>query len=169
MEKYNTKMDIRFDNIGYFYKENKNNVIYNLVMAESVKLRLKGNLSFDVDVDGHSMVIDSAPDFGGESAGPKPKSLMLVALGGCTAMDIVSILRKMKIQFEDVNIEVQGNLTETHPRHFDHMHIIYRIKGRDISREKVQMAVDLSQEKYCGVSYSYRSSIKITSEIIIEE
>jgi len=162
-------MDIRFDNIGYFYKVNKNNEIYNLDMTESVNLHLKGNMSFDVNVDGHTIAIDSAPEFGGVSAGPKPKSLMLVALGGCTAMDIVSILRKMKVPFEDVNVEVQGNLTETHPKHFDHMHIVYRIKGKGISREKVQMAVDLSQDKYCGVSYSYRSSIKITNEIIIEE
>lgn len=138
-------------------------------MGESVNLHLKGNMSFDVDVDGHTITIDTTPEFGGTGKGPKPKNLMLAALGGCTAMDIVSILRKMKVPFEDVNVEVQGNLTETHPRHFDHMHIIYRIKGAGIAREKVQMAVDLSQDKYCGVSYSYRSSIRITSEIILEE
>ena len=138
-------------------------------MAESVSIKLKGNMSFDVDVDGHSLVIDTAPEPGGKSEGPKPKSLMLVALAGCTGMDVVSIMRKMKIAFEDVKIEVQGNITETHPRHFDKMHIIYRIKGRNIPLEKVQMAVNLSQEKYCGVSYSYKSSIEISSEIIIEE
>lgn len=162
-------MDIRFDNIGYFYKENKKYVKTIPDMAELVNIHLKGNMSFDVDVDGHRMVIDTAKDFGGNNEGPKPKSLMLVALGGCTAMDIVSILRKMKVPFEDINVEVQGDLTDTHPRHFEKMHIIYRIKGKDISRDKVQMAVDLSQDKYCGVSYSYKSSINITSEIIIEE
>lgn len=138
-------------------------------MAELVSIQLKDNMSFDVDVDGHKMVIDSAPEFGGQSAGPKPKSLMLVALAGCTGMDVVSMLRKMKIAFEDFKVDVKGTLTDSHPKHFDHMHIIYRIKGKDIPLEKVRMAVDLSQDKYCGVSYSYKSSIEITNEIIIEE
>jgi len=162
-------MDIRLIIIVTFTKKAKNNVKLNRVMAESVNIQLKGNMSFDVDVDGHRIVIDSSSESGGNNEGPKPKSLMLVALAGCTGMDVVSMLRKMKVPFEDVNIEVQGDITETHPRHFDHMHIIYRIKGKDVSREKVQMAVDLSQEKYCGVSYNYKSSIRLTNEIIIED
>ena len=138
-------------------------------MTESVNIRLKENMSFDVNVDGLKMVIDTAPEFGGNGDGPRPKSLMMVSLAGCTGMDVVSILRKMKIQFDYFGVEVKGNITETHPKHFDSMHIVFRLKGKNIPREKVQMAVDLSQEKYCGVSYNFRSSMTLTNEIIIEE
>jgi putative redox protein len=162
-------MVIWFNNIGYFYKIN---IIINKNypdMAESINIALKGEMSFEAEVDGHKIMIDTAPEFGGKNMGPKPKSLMMVALAGCTGMDIASMLRKMKVEFTDLNVEVRGNLTETHPKHFDHMHIIYKLKGEDISLEKVQKAVDLSKEKYCGVSYNYKGTMEITHEIIIEK
>ncbi|MCA1757393.1 MAG: OsmC family protein [Bacteroidales bacterium] len=138
-------------------------------MAESVNIRLKGEMAFDIEIDGHHLMIDSAPEFGGENRGPKPKNLMLASIGGCTGMDVVSMLRKMRVPFDDLRIEVSGNITEEHPRHFDTIHIIYIIKGLNIPRDKVETAVNLSQEKYCGVTYSLRQSASITHEIIIEE
>lgn len=138
-------------------------------MAETVNIQLKGEMSFDVEIDGHHLIIDSAPEAGGKNLGPKPKSLMLASLAGCTGMDVVSILRKMRVPFDDLRIEVQGNLTETHPRYFDRMHIIYYLKGRDLPLDKIETAVNLSQEKYCGVTYSYRQSATITYEIKLEE
>lgn len=126
-------------------------------------------MSFDVDVNGHKMVIDTGETFGGNNEGPRPKSLMLVALGGCTGMDMASILRKMRVPFESISVKVDGNITDEHPRHFDTMHITYVIKGKDIPKDKVEMAAKLSQEKYCGVTFSYRASIEITHEIIYEE
>ena len=98
-------------------------------MKDNVSIRLKNNMSFDVSVNGHQMIIDTVKEFGGNNEGPRPKSLMLVALAGCTGMDIVSIMRKMRIEFDDVKIEVDGNITEEHPKHFDHMHIKYIVKG----------------------------------------
>ena len=94
---------------------------------------------------------------------------MLVALAGCTGMDVVSILRKMRIAFDDVKIIVDGNITEEHPKHFDHMHIKYIVKGKNIPSDKVNSAIDLSLEKYCGVSYSFKQAMKITHELIIRE
>lgn len=126
-------------------------------------------MSFDVDVNGHKMVIDTGEAFGGNNEGPRPKSLMLVALGGCTGMDMASILRKMRVPFETISVKVDGNITSEHPRHFDTMHITYIIKGKDIPKDKVEMAAKMSQEKYCGVTFSYRASIEITHEIIYEE
>ena len=126
-------------------------------------------MSFDVDVNGHKMVIDTGETFGGNNEGPRPKSLMLVALGGCTGMDMASILRKMRVQFDTISVKVDGNITSEHPRHFDTMHITYIIKGKDIPKDKVEMAAKMSQEKYCGVTFSYRASIEITHEIIYEE
>jgi putative redox protein len=138
-------------------------------MKDSVAIRLKENMSFDVDVNGHKMVIDSSSEFGGSNSGPRPKSLMLVALAGCTGMDVVSLLRKMRIEFDDLKIEVGGNITEEHPKHFDHMHIIYKIKGKEIPPDKVNKIIELSLEKYCGVTYSYAKAMDITHELIIEE
>jgi len=138
-------------------------------MKDSVAIRLKENMSFDVEVNGHKMVLDSSSEFGGNNSGPRPKSLMLVALAGCTGMDVVSLLRKMRIEFDDLKIEVGGNITEEHPKHFDHMHIIYKIKGKEIPPDKVNKIIELSLEKYCGVTYSYSKAMKITHELIIEE
>jgi putative redox protein len=138
-------------------------------MKDSVSIQLIKNMSFEVNVNGHKIVIDTANEFGGNNRGPRPKSLMLAALGGCTGMDLASILRKMRINFDELKIDVEGNITEEHPRHFDHMHIKYIIKGKNIPADKVNSAIELSLEKYCGVSYSYRKAMKITHELIIEE
>ncbi len=136
-------------------------------MEETVKLSYDDGLAFDVEVDGHKMKIDSVVEFGGRNKGPRPKNLMLVALGGCTGMDVASIMSKMKIPYDNLEITVTGILSESHPRHFEKMHITYMVKGNNIDRDKVERAVYLSQEKYCGVTFNYKSSIEITHEIKI--
>ncbi len=138
-------------------------------MTERTEIQLKGKMAFEVSLDGHKFMIDASEEVGGENRGPKPKSLMLASLAGCTGMDVASILRKMRVPFEDLKIEIEGELTETHPKHFDKMHIKYIFKGKDLSREKIDTAIKLSQDKYCGVSYTYRDSIIITHEVIIED
>ena len=99
--------------------------------------------------------------------GPRPKPFMLLALGGCTGMDVVSILHKMRVEFDSLNIRVEGNLTEEHPKHFDRMKVIYEFTGKDLSMDKLQKAVDLSKERYCGVSMNYKTSMEIEYEILI--
>jgi putative redox protein len=138
-------------------------------MRDSVSIQHRENMSFKVSINGHELVIDASEKGGGNNLGPRPKGLMLAALAGCTGMDVVSILKKMHIEFEDFRIKAEGNITEEHPMHFDHMHIIYSIKGKDIPADKVNKAISLSQEKYCGVSYNYRQAMKITYELVIEE
>lgn len=138
-------------------------------MKDSVSIRLIKNMSFEVSVSGHKMVIDTSNEAGGNNSGPRPKSLMLVAIAGCTGMDLASILRKMRINFDELRIEVDGNITEVHPKHFDHMHIKYIVKGKNIPADKVNSAIELSLEKYCGVSYSYKKAMKITHQLILEE
>ena len=138
-------------------------------MEETVKLQQIEDLAFNVDIDGHRFKIDSVEQFGGKNRGPRPKNLMLVALGGCTGMDVASIMKKMKIPYEDLKVNVTGVLTETHPKHFEKIHITYIVKGKGLDRGKIEKAINLSQEKYCGVTFNYKASINITSEIIIEE
>ncbi len=136
-------------------------------MKETVNVLLKGKMAFEVEVNGHKIIIDAEENVGGEDMGPRPKPLMLAALGGCTAMDVVSILRKMRVNFETVNVKVDGELTEEHPKHFYKIHLTYEFTGRDLPREKLEKAINLSQDRYCGVSYSYMKAMELTHEIKI--
>lgn len=126
-----------------------------------------GDMAFSAAIDGHSILLDASEAGGGKNLGPRPKNLMLVALAGCTGMDVVSILKKMRINAGGVSVRVAGSLTEEHPKHFTSMHIIYEIKGKDLELDKLQKAVDLSLERYCGVSAAYRKAMEITHEIRI--
>ncbi len=136
-------------------------------MKQSLTTTWKGNMQFDALVSGHHVVMDALPAVGGEDSGPRPKELMLASLAGCTGMDVVSILKKMRIEIESFDIEIIADITEEHPKHYTAMHIIYKLKGKDIDPEKAKKAVDLSQEKYCGVSEAYRKAMTLTYEIQI--
>ena len=126
-------------------------------------------MAFEADVNGHKITLDAAETVGGENRGPRPKPLMLTALAGCTAMDVVSILKKMRVPFDDFKVSVEGDLTDEHPKQFSKMNVIYWFKGKDLPLEKLKKAVSLSEERYCGVSAMYKKAIEITSEIKIEE
>ena len=136
-------------------------------MKDAVNLKWINNLAFEAIVDGHKMIVDAKPEVGGNDKGSRPKPLMMVALAGCTGIDVASLLKKMRIEVEQFNVKVEGDITEEHPKHFTGMHIIYEFKGRDLPLDKLERAVELSQNKYCGVSESYRKAMKLTYEIMI--
>ena len=136
---------------------------------ESVSTRWIENMAFESEVNGHKLIIDVGPASGGEDRGPRPKQLMLSALGGCTAMDVVAMLKKMRVNIDGLNVIVEGDLTEDYPKHFFKMHVIYEFKGKDLPLDKLQKVIDLSSEKYCGVSAVYRKAMELTSEIRILE
>jgi putative redox protein len=135
--------------------------------TEQVKINWLENMAFEAEVNGHKIIIDAAETVGGENRGPRPKPLMLVALAGCTGMDVVSILKKMRVEVEGFNVVVEGDLTEEHPKQFSRMRIIYEFKGKDLPMDKLEKAVNLSEERYCGVSAMYKKAIGITTEIRI--
>jgi len=134
-------------------------------MKMSTKIQWTGNMSFETELFGHKMVLDAGTDNGGEDKGPRPKILMLTALAGCTGMDIVSILKKMRVEVDDLQIFVEGDLTEEHPKYYKKMHVIYQFKGKNLPMDKLEKAVSLSDEKYCGVSALYKLAIPVTNEI----
>jgi len=136
-------------------------------MKHNVSTNWNGKMQFESIVNGHSIKIDAVEEFGGENSGPRPKELMLTALAGCTGMDVISILKKMKVEPEYFNVKIEANLTEEHPKHYTAMHLIYEFKGHNLELDKLQKAVELSQDKYCGVSYMYKQIIKLTYEIKI--
>eukprot|EP01156_Anaeramoeba_ignava_P019853 Anaeramoba_ignava/a98978_10.p1 GENE.a98978_10~~a98978_10.p1 ORF type:complete len:143 (-),score=17.49 a98978_10:598-1026(-) len=134
-----------------------------------VEINWKENMAFEAEVNGHKFIIDAVEKVGGEDRGPRPKPLMLAALGGCTGMDVVSILKKMRVEVDDFNIVVDGEQNEEHPVQYINMHIRYEFTGKNLPLDKIEKAVNLSQERYCGVSDFYRKVIPITHEIVINE
>ena len=133
------------------------------------KVTLKEGMHFVGELDGFDIPVDADAKVGGQNRGPKPKGLMLTSLAGCTGMDVISILRKMKIEPEAFSVETEAELTDEHPKVFKTLKIIYRLKGKHIPKEKVERAVELSQDKYCGVSAMLKAAVPIEYEIIIEE
>ncbi len=132
---------------------------------EEVNTRWLDNMAFETEVNGHKIIIDAEPDVGGEDLGPRPKPFMLAALGGCTAMDVISILKKMRVEVKSLNVKVEGELTEEYPKRFYKMHVTYEIEGDELPMDKVQKAVTLSEDRYCGVSAVYKDVLELTSEI----
>jgi len=127
-----------------------------------------GGMAFDGEQDGFTIGLDADASFGGQGRGPKPKTLVLTALGGCTGMDVVSILKKMQVELEGFEIRANAELTEDHPKVFKSIHLAYVFKGKDLPMDKLQRAVGLSQDKYCGVSAMLAKGCPITHEIIVE-
>lgn len=125
-------------------------------------------MAFEAEVNGFKMMIDADEKVGGKNRGPRPKPLTLASLGGCTGMDVISILRKMRVEPTYFNIEVDGTLTEEHPKHYNKIHLTYTFGGNKLDKEKIEKAVNLSQERYCGVSELLRKGAEITHEIIIK-
>lgn len=122
-------------------------------MTATVLGNYAGGLSFRISQDGHSFLLDGPREHGGSDAGPRPKNLLLSALVGCTGMDVVSILRKMKVTEFGLEIEATAQSSDDYPVHFTSIELVYRFRGRGLPRKKVERAVELSQNRYCGVSH----------------
>ncbi len=138
-------------------------------MKHTIDVAWKGQMQFETDLDGHRLIVDAAPEVGGSNAGPKPKKLLLFALAGCTGMDVVSLLQKMRVKVDDFNMTVEGDVTEEHPKHYESMHLIYTFKGKDLPMDKLQKIVEMSQERYCGVAATFKQGLPVTWEIKVVE
>ena len=134
-------------------------------MGQTIEARWAMGMAFEGSVNDHQVMLDAHSKFGGEDKGPRPKPLLLLSLAGCTGMDVVSLLAKMRVEVEDFNIIVNGEMTDEHPKYYHKIHITYQFKGKDINTSKVEKAVNLSQDKYCGVSYMLKKAADITYDI----
>jgi len=123
-------------------------------------------MAFDADVDGHTITLDAAEAVGGKNRGPTPKPLLLVSLAGCTGMDVIAILNKMQQPYSYFDVKVEGELTDEHPKQYHSIKIIYEFKKDDgLDEGKVEKAVQLSQERYCGVSALLKKGSELDYEI----
>ena len=119
---------------------------------------------------GHKLIMDADESSGGHNTGFRPMELLLVGFGGCSGMDVISILRKKRQQVSGLDINVKGEKTETYPSIYKEVHIEYVVKGKGVQKEAVERAIELSLEKYCSVGATLAKAGKITSSFrIVEE
>lgn len=131
-----------------------------------VSTRNNEGMVFSSTINDHTLTTDAGIADGGNNEGPGPKRLMLASLAGCTGIDIVSILNKMKVVFSDLQIETEGTLSEEHPKIYNHVKVVYKIKMAEEDKVKMEKAVRLSEDKYCGVMAMFKSFAKVETEIL---
>ena len=115
----------------------------------------------------HITTFDVPNELGGENSAPTPKEVLLNAMCACSGMDVVSIAKKMRLEFTSVRIEASAEKTNTIPSYFSSVHMEYHLEGEQLNREKVIRLVSLSMTKYCGVSYMVSKSTTITYQIFL--
>ena len=135
-------------------------------MTHTVNTKWLEKMAFETEVTGHTIRVDADDSVGGEDTGPRPKPLLLSALAGCTGMDVIYVLKKMKIEPSHFSMRIDADLTEEHPKVYESINLVYEFKESDnLDQGKVETAVNLSQEKYCGVSAMLRTACKLTFSI----
>jgi len=121
-------------------------------------------LAFDSKINSHTIRVDgNGPT--PEGTGPSPKRLLLASVAVCSGTDVVSILEKMRVPFTGLEIDTEADLTEEHPKVYSEIRMVFRVFGKDLDRSKVEKAVKLSKEKYCGVSAMLEKNCPVLFEI----
>jgi putative redox protein len=129
-------------------------------MTDKAVIHYAGDEMFiGVSPSGHAVTIDTKHE---EKNSPTPMELLMIAVGSCTAVDVVSILEKKRQIVTDYKVEVRGERREEHPRAFTKLYVHHIVRGRNVSPEAVESAIKLSDEKYCSVA----ATVKPTAEII---
>ena len=135
--------------------------------AHAVIHNAGGGLFIGITPSGHAQVLETDHE---RASAATPMELLLVALGGCTAVDVISILKKKREQISDYRVEVRGARREEHPRAFTRMEVRHVVRGRNVSEKAVAAAVELSETKYCSVAATLRPGVEIvTTYEIIED
>jgi putative redox protein len=128
-------------------------------------IKWTGKMAFTgVTPSGHEIKMDAAEEIGGENSGARPTELLLNAVAGCTGIDIISILQKMRLEPKSFDMQVKGDRADDHPKRFTDIQIHYALEG-DLPEEKVVRAIQLSKDKYCSVSHSLNANITVSYSI----
>jgi putative redox protein len=130
------------------------------------KVKWQNKVQFESEVgSGHKIVMDGAPELGGENKWARPTELLLSGLGGCTGIGIINVLTKMRQEISDFTIHLDGTRAEDLSKRFTDIHVHYEFQGPNINPEKVKKAIQMSIEKYCSVSLSLNANITYSYEI----
>lgn len=139
-------------------------------MSVKAKVTLVDGMNFvGVANSGHEVIMDAASEVGGQNKGARPMELVAIALGGCTGMDTISILRKKKQDVKGLEINVTGQKADEFPKRYKSLHIEFVVKGKNIAEGAVRRAIELSSDKYCAVGESLKPGAEITHSYRIEE
>ena len=137
-------------------------------MKASVKW--SGNMLFTGHgPSGHKVIMDASEKVGGEDSAARPLELLLLALGGCTGMDVISILRKKRKTVTSMEISLEARQSEEHPRKLEGIKVTYLLKGPGLDETSVHRSVELSDEKYCSVAATLRIHVPVEWEVAVEE
>ncbi|HOU25822.1 MAG TPA: OsmC family protein [Candidatus Cloacimonas sp.] len=136
-------------------------------MTTIVQTHWSGEMKFTACVDGHEIVMDADPEFGGSNEGPRPKPLLLAALTGCAGMDIVSLLEKMKVKDYSFSMDAQAKTSSEHPVTYQTITLFFNFQGKELPPDKIRKAVNLSLERYCGVYAMLKKAANVIAKITI--
>ncbi|HEY4169942.1 MAG TPA: OsmC family protein [Reyranella sp.] len=118
---------------------------------------------------GHTIAMDGAADIGGRNLASRPMEVMLMGMGGCTAIDVVSMLKKQRQDIEGVEVSLTGERATEHPMVYTEVKLVYTVRGRKLNRALVERAVSLSDEKYCSATAMFKKTAEVTHEVVLVE
>ena len=118
---------------------------------------------------GHTITMDGAPDIGGRNLASRPMEVLLMGMGGCTAIDVVSMLKKQRQDIEGVEVSLVAERAEDHPKVYTSVKLVYTVRGRKLNKALVERAVSLSDEKYCSATAMVKKTAAVTREIVLVE
>lgn len=134
------------------------------------RIQWTGNVSFEGQADsGHPVRMDGPPEFGGQNLGARPMELVLIGMGGCTAFDVIHILKKSRQDVTDCVAEIDATRADAEPKVFTKIHVHFRVTGRKLDPKRVQQAIELSATKYCSASIMLGKTAEITHDFEIVE
>ncbi len=139
-------------------------------MANTAKISwVDGALLVAEAGSGHSFTMDGSAEVGGRNLGARPMEVLLIGMGGCTAIDVVSMLKKQRQDIEGVEVALSGERASDHPMVYTEVKLTYTVRGRNLNRALVERAVSLSDEKYCSATAMFKKTAKVTHEVVLVE
>ena len=139
-------------------------------MANTAKVTWVDGALFVAEAgSGHTFTMDGSPDVGGRNLGSRPMEVMLMAMGGCTAIDVVSMLKKQRQDILGVEVSLNGERATEHPMVYSEVKLVYTVRGRKLNRALVERAVSLSDEKYCSATAMFKKTAEVSREVVLVE
>jgi len=148
--------------------ENNHTRRFTMTTKHAIVRQIEGITFVAKSDSNHWVTMDGPAMFGGSEAGPRPKELILMAVGGCTASDVVPILKKKRVPVDELEVRLTAETREEHPQVFTDIHIEYVVYGNGINPQDVERAIELSTTKYCSATAMLRASVNITHSYRIE-
>ncbi len=127
------------------------------------QVKLRSDVCFEATTGtGHTVIMDGPEESGGKNQGSRPMEMLLVGMGGCTAYDVVTILRKGRQELDNCVLEIDSKRADEPPKVFTKIHLHYKLTGKDLQAAKVERAINLSTEKYCSATIMLAKTAEVT-------